>query len=116
MSWTRLVENNEGEGETWTFWIRTEGNESELARLAQIVADFDDGDEQFQVLEPVDLTEDQLDALVTFGGVGYMRLHTKLSGRLQLPTEAPKTGAYPLGAWFPYLYKGGITKCVEADR
>ena len=116
MSWTRFVENNEGEGETWTFWIRTEGNESELARLAEIVDSLVDVDEQFAVLDPVDISYDQIDALVTYGGEGYMRLHTKLPGRLRLPDEAPKTGAYPEGDWFPFFYKGGIAKFIHADR
>lgn len=109
-TWTRFEERNEGERELWTFWIRTEGNESELARLGEIVDSLTgDYEEPFQVLDPIDIREDQVDALVAYGGEGYMRLHTKLVGKLQLPTEAPD------GDWFPILYKGGIADLVVSD-
>lgn len=98
MIYAQLVENNDWEGERWCFYLPVEGNEGTLKFLNDAL----DGDTYAITKEY--LTEAEVNALVKFGGAGYMDLHTKLNGivdlkKLQKAMENPMDDP---------LYKGGI--------
>ncbi|GAA3878449.1 hypothetical protein GCM10022243_48940 [Saccharothrix violaceirubra] len=102
----RYVEENDWEGETWTFWLQVDGNEAGLDRLASLLADLDpssqydteDSEESPYTLADEVEPEHVVDKLVEYSDTGYMASHTKVPGRLVLP-EATVAET---------LHKGGI--------
>lgn len=103
-----FVENNDWEGETWSFWIPQEGNEDAIAKLTEIIVD----DDSYQIGDKPLEDEKQLDFLIerTKDETGYMARHHKLSGLLKIPKK--KDAA----AIRESLYKGGICALVKAPR
>lgn len=100
---TRFTEDNDHEGETWTFWLQRDDNEDALRWLGRLIRDHElDGDEyaSFVLDLNVTLAERDVDLLVTYGGAGYMRLHTKVVGRLTVTPDLD----------LDTLYKGGVVK------
>lgn len=105
-TFAKLTENNDHEGETWRFWIPTEGNEEALTRLSTAIenAGADKCDIEYELdLNPV--PESEVDALVKHTGTGYMAYDTKLAGVLTLSDEVLAEIEADDGQ---PLYKGGI--------
>lgn len=97
-TFTRLTEENDWEGETWHFYIPTQGNEENLAKLAALVAT----DGRFDV-EEQQFTEAEIDTLIAYGDdTDYLHAHNKLSGTLAEVSDVDT------------LYKGGITDYLTA--
>lgn len=100
-TYRRFIENNEHEGETWSFWLQVDGNEETLKLFAEQL----DSAQKDRFDPPYELTGDTLgdhdvDVLAEYGGQGYMDLHTKVAGRLSIPDEFEHD--------LDLLYKGGI--------
>lgn len=103
MMYVRFTENNDWEGEEWSFYIPVEGNEDAIKFL----------DEKFcgdtYTITKERLTEKEVDTLERFGGEGYMKNHNKLVGildykKLEKVVDTDKE----LGGESDPLYKGGI--------
>ena len=92
-----MREMNEWEAEEWFFYIPVEGNEKGIHFLQEIFSDFEDGDEDTNEysLTGAILTEQEVDALVKYGGEGYMNNHNKLEGNLDF--ERLKTDIETIG-------------------
>lgn len=101
--YVELIEHNDWEGETWSFWIPLDGNEEAVAKLrALLVAGGDDYVDMFEFgSEMVDAKELDFLRKRTKGDTGYMGRHHKLRGRLEIP-DKPATEVLDM------LYKGGI--------
>lgn len=107
----KFVENNEWEGETWTHWLQVNGNEDELTKLSNLLAELEleaDEDAEDPPYELVDfeqqtLSEEHVDVLVEHaGGDGTAAAHTKVVGKFVCPDS--------LGEGGRAIYKGDITK------
>lgn len=107
----KFVENNQWEGETWTHWLQVNGNEDELTKLSNLLAELEleaDEDAEDPPYELVDfeqqtLSEEHVDVLVEHaGGDGYAAAHTKVVGKFVCPDS--------LGEGGRAIYKGDITK------
>jgi hypothetical protein len=115
-TFVKFTENNEWEGETWVHWLQVEGNEAELTKLWNLLADAqpEDGDEEteepeFELadFEKETLPEEHVDVLVKHTIGGYMAAHTKVVGRFVCPDE--------LGDGGRVFYKGKITDYFTAE-
>jgi hypothetical protein len=95
----RLTERNDWEGETWHFFIRIQGNEEALNKIAAAVV----GSEEFHI-DPTEYTEEEVDRRICDDpGSGYMPMNNKLVGILKkLPATKEKL--------LEKMYKGGIRK------
>lgn len=113
----KFVENNQWEGETWTHWLQVNGNEDELTKLSNLLAELEleaDEDAEDPPYELADfkqqtLSEEYVDVLVEHaGGDGYAAAHTKVVGKFVCPDS--------LGEGGRAIYKGDIPKhfTVEA--
>lgn len=109
----KFTERNENEGETWVFWLQLDGNDAELVKLWDLLADLEDEDEDEPEFELDDwaeetLPEEHVDVLVKHaGGTTYMAAHTKVVGTFTCPDE--------LGDGGRALYKGQIRKLFIAE-
>lgn len=95
-------ETNDHEGESWTFWLRRDGNEEALTALAkQLVEDGEkiEYDYPYQIDLTETLLEDQVDLLCDYAESGYYDSHNKVDGTLTLPENFSIMDG---------LYKGGI--------
>lgn len=119
LRFTPLVEMNDHEGETWTWWVQVNGNEDLLAILIDVFEDCSDASEYFEEYALPEwprgetLTEPEVDLLVRWSDRGYYRAHNKVSGVLVLPTVFDE-------AVSPFdkveeLYKGGIDDWERAE-
>lgn len=114
-TFVRFTENNEWEGETWVFWLQLDGNENELIKLRNLLAeleleadeDAEDPPYELASFKENTLPEEHVDVLVKHGGSGYMAAHTKVLGKFTCPDE--------LGDGGRALYKGDITKHFAGD-
>lgn len=97
-TYVKFTEQNDQEGETWTFWLPVEGNERALAGFADWLAQQGDRAEEYTLDLEAREPEERVDALVEHGGSGYMAYHTKVSGLM--------SGPMPDGP--DRLYKGGV--------
>jgi len=106
--YTQFTEYNDWEGERWNFYIPTAGNEAAIQELKDRLGK----DEAYYFPEGQELTEEEVDTLVRHAHDGYMSEHTKLAGRLELPTPAkdPEDDYDTLNS---VLYKGGITNLMK---
>lgn len=100
MMYVRFTENNDWEGEEWSFYIPVEGNEEAIKFLDEKVC----GNEYSLMKER--LTEKEVGTLERFGGEGYMKNHNKLVGildykKLEKAIDTSGEDGDP-------LYKGGI--------
>lgn len=107
-SFTRFVEMNDHEGETWTFWLQRDDNEDALADLkAKLDAEDDGYDCPYALDLDVTLNEHDVDVLCDYGGQGYMAYHTKVSGCLVVPE------GLGVAVGDDALYKGGICLFIK---
>lgn len=95
-----FIEENDWEGETWSFYISLEGNEDAIERLADLVADL----EQFDVSDP--MSRDDAEVLCRHSKTGYMDFHTQCLD-LQLDIDSLEEHCESSSAE-DILYKGGI--------
>lgn len=98
--YTIFRECNDWEGETWNFYIPTEGNESEIAKLALAIKN----SPEYSLEGSID--ESDVDVLVKHDEGGYMAFHNKLSGKLSIGTLHITVDDDP-------LYKGGIKEFIK---
>lgn len=92
----KFTEHNDWEGESWSFFIPTNGNEEAIEDLRKCLAHMDDFE-----LDEDETDEDEVDLLVKNSDTGYMDEYQKLSGELVL---GDLVGSELADA----LYKGGI--------
>jgi hypothetical protein len=100
-----LVEVNDNEGETWTWWLQLDGNNEQLDRLATLLAscaaDVDDLDDLPFALHLDDVEPETIvDKLVQYAESGYFSSHNKVVGAFTCPDS--------LGYYADALYKGRI--------
>jgi hypothetical protein len=100
-TYVRFTEENDWEGETWHFYLRVQGNEEALQRLAELVND----SEEYTLDLGKHFSEAEVTTLVdNADGGGYMADHNRADGRLgDLPDDPDR------------LYKGQIVDFVKAD-
>lgn len=104
-----LVEHNEWEGETWTFWLQVEGNEDELVKLYEWIAEFEV--EAFELDVNDRESEDVVDRMVERAEIGYIYSDNKFTGRLTMPDKVESGGRL-----FDMLYKGGINSYFKENK
>lgn len=84
---TQLIEHNQHEGESWSFWLQVDGNEDALNELSNLIEE----EELQETYELTDVTiyEWELDTLINYGnfGYGYMNQHHKVAGKLTFTDE-----------------------------
>jgi hypothetical protein len=99
-----LIEENDWEGETWSFWIPVKGNEDEIERLTTLLKDFDDNG--YSMGDTA--TASEINVLIKHSKdeCSYMERHNKLEGLLRLPD---KPGAEIVES----LYKGGVCDMMK---
>lgn len=105
MLFVPFTENNEWEGEEWTFWLQLGGNSEELAEFMGylIVGQNDDCEFPYDIDMNTAESEEVVDKLVQHAQVGYMSNHNKVVGRFTCPQST--------GEQFDRdLNKGGIRK------
>lgn len=95
---TQLIEHNQHEGQSWSFWLQVDGNEDALHELEAHIIN-EDLEEEYE-FTGVTIYEWELDTLVNYGNFGYdyMNQHHKVAGKLKLPN----------GFQANDIYKGGI--------
>lgn len=108
--YVKFREDNEWEGEAWTFWLPTEGNEAALLELENALDAAHEADDEFpyELRRNVVRSEEQVDSFVEDAeddNSGYYSAHNKVTGRLILPDVLGEPGRTET---FDYLYKGGI--------
>lgn len=105
----KLVEDNDHEDETWTFWLQYDGNEEQLQRLADLITEASDAvpydfPYELGVDEDGDLitvSEEGVDLLVEHcANRGYMAEHQKITGKFTCPATLDTDGIT--------LYKGRV--------
>lgn len=97
----KFVEENEWEGETWCFYIPIDGNGDALMDLEEAISDLDGF-----VISDKYYTEDEVDLLVSNTDTGYIDLHNKLDGVLNIDELY-------FGDVTSKLYKGGLRKLIQ---
>jgi hypothetical protein len=111
MEFVKFTEENDHEGETWRFWLQLDGNEAELAKLAEVIATYREGQYSRYSEYELDLSssvdERDVDVLVLHSFSGYMRFENKIVGTLAVPDGLPTDGDQPD---LDDFYKGGIEK------
>lgn len=112
-TFVRFVEENDYEGETWTFLIEKPGNGESLAHLEVVAnSEVDHGESNF-ILYPDDaITEAEAETLVKYAkGQGYMPAFTICRGNLNFTAEQAAGDEV-----YDWLHKGGIKSfIVSAD-
>jgi hypothetical protein len=115
----KFVENNDHEGEKWTFWLQVHGNESALDKLADVIRQYEEANDagpgwsEYRLHEGTVIPERDVDVLVKHGGGGYMNNHNKVTGTLQVPDDLLGDGEY--GKNLDRLYKGGIENLFYSE-
>jgi hypothetical protein len=99
---TLFRENNDWEGEDWSFWLQRDGNEAALRALSIAIDALDDAERSYKLELSEALTEAEVDLLCRYAGEGYYASHNKVTGRLVLPEPLVISGEDDV------LYKGGI--------
>lgn len=81
MRFVPFFEENEWEGETWTFWLQLDGNEDELVRLYELLSD-----QETYTLDLNDVeSEEAVDRIVSRAYVGYYHSDNKVTGKFVCP-------------------------------
>jgi hypothetical protein len=112
-TYTPLIENNDHEGETWTWWIRIEGNEAVLDLLRDTIREERDADDCFEEYDLPEwpngdrLTQDQVELLEQRSGGGYYSAHNQVFGLLVPPPALLDTSVPAFERLNDALYKGG---------
>ena len=83
MNYLCWTEDNDWEGETWHFYIPTEGNEEALALLKAKLEEFSDNENVSFELSNAPISERDVDVLVDHSGSGYMNEHNKMKGKIK---------------------------------
>lgn len=107
MTYLRLTEHNDWEGETWDFFIQVDDNEEAIKVLREKITQSEDF-----VLGTDEMTDIEVDILVEKGNneSGYMARFNKVPGILDLDKIKEITFDPELGAG---LYKGGIKDYIK---
>jgi hypothetical protein len=101
MRFVPFTEENDWEGETWTFWLQLDGNEDELVRLNELTHESETYHLSLNDIE----SEETVDRMVRRAKVGYMYSDNKVVGRFLCPEVNSKE---PVHALEDLFYKGGI--------
>lgn len=116
MRYAKFVEDNDHEGESWTFWLQIDGNEGALDVLVAVLEQYEEQvehDSEYQLVTDVKLSDHDVDVLVDHGGGdGYMANHTKVTGVLTVPDGLLERTEY--GPSLDRLYKGGVKNLYSA--
>jgi hypothetical protein len=116
---TPLIETNDHEGETWTWWIQIDGNQDVLDAIQEVIREALGESEYFEEFSLPEwpygekLGEDQVNLLERWSDEGYHRSHNKVSGHLVVPDWWFET----ISAFdrLEALYKGGIDRWERAE-
>jgi len=81
MRFVPFTEDNDWEGETWTFWLQLDGNEEELVRLHEATHDLESYSLNLNVIE----NEDTVDHLERHAKQGYMSSDIVVTGKFVMP-------------------------------
>lgn len=100
MKFTQLIETNEHEGESWSFWLQLDGNENAIDELIALIEQEDLEEEYSFTGVTADLWEVYVLEDKGNFGYGYMSQHHKIEGKLNLPN----------GFQVNDIYKGQIEK------
>jgi hypothetical protein len=102
-----IIEDNDWEGETWSFWIPEEGNEQAL-KMLEVILQAKDCEHRVGDTLP----ENELDVLIKHSRseCSYLPRHSKLEGALSLPESDDHEEIR--GS----LYKGGIRDMVKKAK
>ncbi|MDN5917946.1 MAG: hypothetical protein L0I76_23100 [Pseudonocardia sp.] len=97
-----MHETNDHEGETWTWFLQLDGNEAEIDKLARLLRDAEEGDDEFSYSLELSTREPEpiVDKIVAHAHTGYYASHNKVTGSFACPDD--------LGEYADELYKGGI--------
>jgi hypothetical protein len=119
---TPLIEVNEHEGETWTWWIQIDGNQDILNEIAErIEAGRRDSDyyEEYSLPEwpyGEKLGRDQVALLERWSEGGYHPAHNAVTGVLVRPDRWIETAdSESVYVRLDALYKGGISDWKRAE-
>lgn len=102
----RLIEDNDNEGESWTWWLQLDGNEDELTKFAKLLDAAEVGADEVGYEFSYHLVisewepESVVDKLVYYAEGGYYDSHNKVVGEFTCPAS--------LGDYATDLYKGAI--------
>lgn len=113
-NYVKFEEENDHEGETWTFWLQLDGNTDQLDKLGGLIEQYEEArgsDSEYQLDTEVRLSELEVDTLVAYAGSGYMRYHHKVVGVLTVPDGLLAEDEY--GKNLDSLYKGGVKKLFK---
>lgn len=88
----KFTEENDGEGETWHFYLQYEGNEAALERLHFLlkqIAKEVESDLPYSLSDNEQLPESTVNILVEHANNkgSYALAHTKLTGRMTIPEK-----------------------------
>lgn len=101
MRFVPFTEENDWEGETWTFWLQLDGNEEELVRLYELLS----GQDTY-TLDMNDVEDEaSVDRICARAQCGYNYSDNKVVGRFLCPEVNNKE---PVHALEDLFYKGGI--------
>lgn len=104
ITYRKLTEINDNEGETWHFFIPVPGNEAALDSLAKML-DVRDLEDAYRLSKDM-FTEVEVDTLVKYAdNTGYMTEHNKLAGILDIKKLEIALDSNDV---YEALYKGGI--------
>ncbi len=98
MEFVEFIEYNDNEGEPWRFWLQYDGNEEQLEKLSDLLADSDDYNLHLNVVA----SESEVETLVRYTQSGYFNYENMVTGKLTTPEpnrNDPDDDP---------LYKGGI--------
>lgn len=105
-TFTQMIEHNEHEGESWSFWLQVDGNQDALNELWDLIES--EGEEDTYEFTDDTVYEWELQTLLSHGnfGHGYMNQHHKIEGKLVLPQ----------GFQVDDIYKGEIKKLFTKEQ
>lgn len=86
-TFTQIIEHNEPEGESWSYWLQVEGNQEALNALFDAI-EREGLEDEYEITEQT-IYEWELEPVIRYGnfGYGYMQQHHKFSGKLTLPED-----------------------------
>lgn len=113
MRFVRFTEENDNEGETWTFWLQKDGNQKALGELLDLIEQYELANNgvfsAYQLDLSFSVSETSVDILLEYANAysgAYMRAHHKVAGTLHTPV--PQEGQDIIYVLDDALYKGGI--------
>jgi hypothetical protein len=103
MRFVPFTEENDWEGETWTFWLQLDGNEDELVQLHELTHESETYHLSLNDIE----SEETVDRMVRRAKVGYMYSDNKIVGKFLCP-DSTGVGLTQEELLNGHFYKGGI--------